>query len=93
MVFKLLTPKEAANFMGISIRSFWNLKDRGLSTEVSVISDLSNRKETCYPSLPLGVCPGSSWGIIYFREGDGEAITSWPTLKIFDKVGGFTSKG
>jgi hypothetical protein len=51
MVFKLLTPKEAANFMGISIRSFWNLKDRGLPIRAVSISDKRNQYRISFSDL------------------------------------------
>jgi len=47
--FRLLTTKETAEFLGVSIRTFWNLKERGLPVlSVSV----SNKRNSYRVSLP-----------------------------------------
>ena len=49
MKFRLLTAKETAEFLGVSIRTFWNLNDRGLPVlSVSV----SNKRNSYRVSLP-----------------------------------------
>ena len=49
MKFRLLTAKETADFLGVSLRTFWNLKEGGLPVlSVSV----SNKRNSYRVSLP-----------------------------------------
>ena len=70
MKYRLLTPKQAADFLSLSLRTFWNLKDKGLPVRSVSISDKRNQYRISLPDL-------LAW--YYFKE-------KYADLKIKEKI-------
>lgn len=51
MKYYLLTPQQTADFLGVSLRTFWNLKDRGLPVSTVSVSDKRNSYRVSLPDL------------------------------------------
>jgi len=47
----LLSPKETSDFLGISLRTFWNLKERGLPVLLVSVSKKRNIYRVSLPDL------------------------------------------
>ena len=51
MKYYLLTPQQTADSLGVSLRTFWNLKDRGLPVSTVSVSDKRNSYRISLPDL------------------------------------------
>ena len=51
MKYYLFTPQQTADFLGVSLRTFWNLKDRGLPVSTVSVSDKRNSYRISLPDL------------------------------------------
>ena len=51
MKYYLLTPQQPADFLGVSLRTFWNLKDSGLPVSTVSVSDKRNSYRISLPDL------------------------------------------